>query len=592
MAGLWYHKKAVYVALLLGAAHVIFNYIVCGGFTYDPFLRAIIFVLIAYIVGTIAEKKDTLYDVLKRSDEKLRQVYGSLEQRVKERTAELSNINEALRSEILERERAEKAARESEEKFKTLTESSPAAILLYREDGLIYANRTAETITGYTHDELLLGMTWKFVHPDNRDMIIERAAARLRGEPVPSRYEVKIITRSGDERWFDISADLISYGGVPTGLVSGIDITDRKKTEKALIKSRAILSRAQSIAHVGNWAWDLKTQDIQWSDEIYRIFGHEPKYLKPTYAWLADNIHPDDRKLVSDSAEAAINENRLFNIDFRIITADGSVRYVNCVADKLRRDEKGRPLWMYGIMQDITARKQVEEALQDAKAQAELYLDLMGHDINNMNQIGIGFLEMALDTLKLDDRERQMIAKPLEALENSTRLISNVRKLQRAKDGRLMLHEMDIGETLSRLIPQYSRVPGRSITINYHADHECHVLANDLLSDVFSNIIGNAVKHSKGPLVIDICLKHAVIGDKLYCVVCIEDNGPGIPDDMKGQLFIGHHRGKVFTGSGLGLFLVKTLVEDFNGTVGVDDRVPGDFSRGCSFTVTLPALIK
>lgn len=580
------------MALLLGILHIFINYAVDGAFTYDTFFRAIMFLSIAYIVGAIAEKKDSLYDVLKSSDEKLRQVYDSLEQRVKERTAELRHINETLRSEISDRERAEKALRESEEKFRILTESSPAAILLYRGDELIYVNRTAELITGYTRDELLSGMPWKFVHPDNRATVSERAAARLRGEPVPKRYEVKIVTKGGEERWFDISADLISYGGVPTGLVSGIDITIRKKTERALIKSRAILARAQSIAHVGNWAWDLTTNEMQWSDEIFRIFGYEPKHLQPTFAWVIDHIYQDDRKLVNDSAEAVIKENKLFNIDYRIITAEGEIRYINCVADKLRRDAEGHPLWMYGIMQDITARKQGEEALQDAKAQAELYLDLMGHDINNMNQIGIGFLELALDTLKLDDRTRQMISKPLEALESSTQLISNVRKLQRAKDGGLMLHEMNVGETLGRLIPQYSRVAGRSIAINCHADRECLVLANDLLSDVFSNIIGNAVKHSSGPLTIDICLKKALIDDKQHCVVSIEDNGPGIPDDMKGELFMGHHRGKITTGSGLGLYLVKTLVEDFHGTVGVEDRIAGDYSKGCRFVVAIPALVK
>ncbi len=234
----------------------------------------------------------------------------------------------------------------------------------------------------------------------------------------------------------------------------------------------------------------------------------------------------------------------------------------------------------------------MEAALQEAKAQAELYLDLMGHDINNMNQIGIGFLEMALDTLKLDDGEKQMISKPLEALENSSRLISNVRKLQRARQGGLVLHEMDIGETLSQLIPHYSRMAGRDIKINYDASQECRVLANDLLSDVFSNIIGNAVKHSSGALTIDICLKKAPVNGKPHCVVSIEDNGPGIPDDVKSQLFTGQRSHKVVTGSGLGLYLVKALVEGYCGTVKAEDRVAGDRSKGSRFVVAIPELVR
>lgn len=589
LAGVWYHRKAVYVALFLGVIHVLFNFMVDGIFTYDALVRAIILLAIAYIVGSIAEKKDTLYNVLKRSDEQLRQVYETLEQRVKERTAEISHTNESLRNEIIERERAEKALRESEEKFRILAESSPAAIMLYRGDKLIYVNHTAELITGYTKDELLSGMPWKFVHPDSRAMVSDRAAARLRGETVPSRYEVNIVTRSGEERWFDISAELIVYGGVPTGLVSGIDITDRKKAEKALIKSRAILSRAQSIAHVGNWAWDLKTNEMQWSDEIFRIFGMS-KDLRPTCDWLVSHIHPEDRELFVQSAHEAIVKNKLFNIDFRIITLDGTALYINYVADKLRRDAEGRPAWMYGIVQDITARKQVEEALQEAKAQAELYLDLMGHDINNMNQIGIGFLELSLDTLGLDEYGRSLLSKSLSAFESSSRLIDNVRKLQKIRSGQLQQKEMDVGQVLADIQCYYKNLHGSSITINYEPASDCMVMADEMLYDLFSNLVGNAIKHSMGTPVINMVIETTTENGNKYYRVAIEDNGPGISDEFKVIIFNRHLRNSAKAkGSGIGLYLVKALADNYKGRVWVEDHVPCNRSNGSRFMVMLPA---
>jgi PAS domain S-box-containing protein len=576
IAGIWYYRKAVYLAVFFGAYHIIINYIIYGSLSYNTFLRASIFLLVAYIVGTISEKKDMIYD--------------SLETRVRERTAELTRINEALRSEMMEREHAEKALRESEEKFRILAESSPAAILLYRDTRLIYVNRAAELIIGVNKDKLLNMDLTGFIHPDEREMIKQRAAARLRGEKVPGRYEVKALTQDGVEKWLEISSELIQLEGKPTGLVSAIDITERKKAEKALIKSRAILSRAQRIAHVGNWAWNLKTGEIQWSDEIFRIFGFEPGEAKPTGEWFMSRIHPDDREMVKKSIDIALKENRLFNIDYRVIASDGSIRYINCVADKLKRSPDGEPLWLYGIMQDITRRKKVEEELQDAKAQAELYLDLMGHDINNLNQIGLGFLEIALETLKLDESEKQLLMKPMEALKSSTRLISNVRKLQQAKGGNLLFRKISLKEMLERMIPQYCSVAGRSITINFKAECDCSVYANELLSDVFSNIIGNSIKHSSGPLTIGVLLKSEMISGKRYCRVSVEDNGPGIPDEAKRQLFW-HGRRPVKRGAGgLGLYLVLTLVEDFHGSVWVEDRVPGDYSKGCRFVVRLPAV--
>ncbi|AFD00691.1 putative PAS sensor signal transduction histidine kinase [Methanocella conradii HZ254] len=575
IAGVWYHKKAVYLALFLGALHILINYMVDGPFTYNTFLRASMFLIVAYIVGTISEKKDM--------------VYNSLETRVRERTAELSRINETLKGEMIEREHAEKALRESEEKFRILAESSPAAILLYRDSKLIYVNRTTELMVGLGREELLNMELTSFIHPAEREIVRQRAAARLRGEKVPGRYEVRVLTPDGREKWLEISSELISLEGKPTGLVSAIDVTERKKAEKALIKSRAILSRAQRIAHIGNWAWNLKTGEMQWSDEIFRIFGYEPGEIRPTCEWLMSRIHPEDREMMEKSVEVALKENRLFNIDYRIIASDGSIRYINCVADKLKRGPDGEPLWLYGIKQDITRRKKVEEELQDAKAQAELYLDLMGHDINNLNQIGLGFLEMALETLKLDENEMQLLSKPMEALKNSTQLISNVRKLQQAKGGNLLFHKLSLKEMLERLMPQYYNVAGRSITIDFRAECECSVYANDLLSDVFSNIIGNSIKHSSGPLTIGVLLKSETINGKRYCRVSIEDDGPGIQDEVKRQLFR-HGRRAIKRGTGgLGLYLVMTLVEDFHGSVWVEDRVPGDYTKGCRFVVRLPA---
>jgi signal transduction histidine kinase len=130
---------------------------------------------------------------------------------------------------------------------------------------------------------------------------------------------------------------------------------------------------------------------------------------------------------------------------------------------------------------------------------------------------------------------------------------------------------------------------GRDIRVNYHGD-VCYVMANELLSDVFSNIIGNAIKHSQGPLTINIDVKKIREDGNAYCLVSVEDNGPGIPDSLKEKLFTRFQRGPTkASGRGLGLYLVKTLVDDFHGKVWVEDRVPGDYKQGTRFMVKLVA---
>jgi signal transduction histidine kinase len=297
--------------------------------------------------------------------------------------------------------------------------------------------------------------------------------------------------------------------------------------------------------------------------------------------------------MVSRAFDAAVRENRLFNIDFQIVARDGTIKYVNCVADKLARDAAGNPAWIYSIIQDITKRKLTEAALQDAKAEAELYLDLMSHDINNVNQIGIGFLEMALEKPQgMSAEVRELLTRPLEALESSSRLIKNVSKLQRAREGEFRVAKTNVGEVIRELMPKYSGATGRDIRIDYHGG-DCYVMANELLTDVFSNIIGNAIKHSSGPLTIDIDVKKVREDGHEYCVVSVADNGPGIPDSLKQKLFVRFQRGTAKTsGRGLGLYLVKTLVDDYHGKVWVEDRVPGDYTKGAKFVVKLTATEK
>jgi signal transduction histidine kinase len=242
---------------------------------------------------------------------------------------------------------------------------------------------------------------------------------------------------------------------------------------------------------------------------------------------------------------------------------------------------------------DITDRKRAEESLKTAKAQTELYLDLMGHDISNMNQIAMGFLELAIGSFHLDDEGRKFLEKPLEMLKNSAMLIENVRKLQKLEEGGLKYRDFDLCGVLQQVIDDYSHVPGREVTIHFKPLPICYVVANDLIKDVFSNLIGNAIKHSdpQQPITIEVRLEPVTKGGKTYYKVTVEDNGPGIPDELKNRLFMRFQRGQAKTiGKGLGLYLVRTLVHDFRGTIWVEDLVPGDYTKGAKFVVLLPAV--
>ena len=594
LAAILYHRKAVYLALFFGVLHIALDYLPSGPWTYEPFLRAIMFVIIAYIVGTVAARKDELYGVLKASEDSLRRMRDTLEQQVRERTQELSDTNESLKKEITERKQAEKALVKSRAILSRAQKIAHVGNWAWNlQTNTMSWSDEIYKIFGYGPDDVKPCYDWltSRVVPEDRPLIAASLDAALR-EGRLFNIDYRIVAADGTVRYVNTVADRIKKdkAGNPE-FMYGIsqDITPRKEVEKALVKSKAILSRAQKIAHVGNWAWDLKTGRMQWSDELYRIFGYDPGDAQPSYHWLLSRVAPGDRPSVAASLDGALHGDRLFNIDFSIAMPDGSRRCINMVADRIKKDKAGNPEFMYGIIQDITTRKLTEAALQDAKAEAELYLDLMSHDINNLNQIGIGFLEMALDRpQEMSAGVREMLAKPLEALESSSRLIKNVGKLQRAREGELRVEKTSVGEVIRGLLPKYSGAAGRDVRIDYHGG-DCHVMANELLTDVFSNIIGNAIKHSEGPLVVDIDVTTVQEDGRDYCAVSVADNGPGIPDSLKQKLFVRFQRGTAKTsGRGLGLYLVKTLVDDYCGKVWVEDRVPGDHTKGAKFIVMLP----
>jgi signal transduction histidine kinase len=116
------------------------------------------------------------------------------------------------------------------------------------------------------------------------------------------------------------------------------------------------------------------------------------------------------------------------------------------------------------------------------------------------------------------------------------------------------------------------------------------VLANELLKEVFTNILSNAVKHTPGTVSINIIGTRQFEADGAFYRVAIEDNGPGISDDIKSRVFSRYARGQTKArGSGLGLYLVRALVERYHGKVWVEDKVPGDSGKGARFVVLLPA---
>ena len=156
-----------------------------------------------------------------------------------------------IASEITERKRAEEALKESENKFRALAETTTAAIFIFQGPRMIFANRASEIITGYSQSELATMNFWDVIHPEYRERVRERGLARQEGEDVPSRWEVKLLSKTGEEIWVDYSGRLFEFGGEPAVVGTATDITERKRGEQERQKLEAHMQHSQKLESLG-----------------------------------------------------------------------------------------------------------------------------------------------------------------------------------------------------------------------------------------------------------------------------------------------------------------------------------------------------
>lgn len=268
---------------------------------------------------------------------------------------------------ITERKRAEEALRESEAKFRALAETAGAAIYIYRGLDLVYVNPTTEAHTGYTRDELLKKSFMEVVHPESRELVKERALARQRGEPVPDRYEFKILTKTGETRWIDAAASSVEYEGKPAAIGTSFDITDRKRAEEALHKSQARLQHVLlcSPAIVYSLRLEADTFVPEWiSESVTRLTGYTTSEALGD-SWWDDHLHPDDRERVLAEMPRLLADDRLVR-EYRFQHKDGGYHWLH---DELRllRDESGDAVEAIGSWVDVTERREAEAALRDSE---------------------------------------------------------------------------------------------------------------------------------------------------------------------------------------------------------------------------------
>ena len=204
-----------------------------------------------FVSGTIGEERAIEALTQGATDYVLKERLGRLVPAVKRALAEKAARHERARAQSEQRE-AEERLRRSEAQFRAVAETIPCALLIYHGTRRVYVNRWAEVLTGYTREELLGGELWDLAHPDDRQALCERGPGRREGDPAAGLFEVRVRTKSGQDRWALVSTASLDFDGQPAELVTAIDITQRKRAEDALLRQAASLAQTEKLAAMGS----------------------------------------------------------------------------------------------------------------------------------------------------------------------------------------------------------------------------------------------------------------------------------------------------------------------------------------------------
>jgi PAS domain S-box-containing protein len=467
----------------------------------------------------------------------------------------------------------------SEQKYRRLVEALREDYFFYTQnpDGIFsYISPSITIVLGYSQEEFLVHYTEYLTdNPINKEVIHHTELRRV----------------------FDKDGSVMAVEGIAH------DITNRKAAEEELKKTKESLQMAQQIAHLGNWDWNIVTNDFWCSDEIYHIFGLSPQASDITYEVFSDFVHADDRPFLQQAVDNALSGKKPYSIDHRIVLPDETERFVHAQAESIADEYTGKPIRMVGTLQDISERKRMEDEKTSlmARLRQAQKMEAIGtlaggiaHDFNNLLTPITGYAEMALESLpegSLDRAHQQQVIKAANRAKDLVNQILTFSRQTEQEKRPVQLHSI----TQEALKLLRSSIPATiEIHQNIPSDSGAVLADPTQLQQVLLNLCTNAyhamredggvlgISVSKIELVSDDYVTNLGISPGNYLRVEISDTGCGMDKDTQERIFDPYFTTKEKgEGTGLGLAVVHGIVKNHDGHITVYSE-PG---RGSYFPV-------
>lgn len=541
-----------------------------------------------------------------------------LKHQIKIKTKQVNQQNTDLKKGIKALENVRNDLTESQERLSLALEATNAGLWDYTpQTGDVYLSDRWFTMLGYGSDELDKSrQTWiNLLHPEDKEVASQKMNFFIQNylPEKPSVYsnEFRLKTKEGKWKWIHSLAKAFDFdqdGNITRMIGTHTDISAHKKALLDLQKSEMLHEKAQKLAHIGHWRRDLKTNQVIWSNEIYRIFEVEKNSVDIFYDYFIKNIHPEDRVKLESTVKKAIATHSDYDETYRILFENGRIKYLREQCS-IGYAEDGTPTFFVGTTQDITeitrAEKEKVNALKQLRQAQKIKAigTLAGgiaHDFNNILTPIIGYAQMGIEELPEENEVTEFLNSILKSSLRAKSLIRQILTFSREKEQEFHPIQIQpiIKETLQIL---HSTIPS-TIEIKEDISSNVNLMNGDptQLHQVIMNLCTNAfhaMKENGGILSIDVSQEHVSnpssqglikIAPGSYLKLSVSDTGIGISRENIEKIFDPYFSTKeTAEGTGLGLSVVHGIVESYGGEITVQSTL----GKGSIFTVWFPTVL-
>jgi PAS domain S-box-containing protein len=498
----------------------------------------------------------------------------------------------------IERALADEALRSSERNLNQIINTIPTHIYVLNTEGSVqYVNQAVMDYTGLSLEDVKQAdYRNSVIHPEDFNRVrAGRAASLRRGAPFST--EQRVLGNNGQYRWFLVRYKplLDEQGRIVRWYVAAFDIEDRKRAQEDVRRSEAFLAEAQRLTSIGSFSWLVATDEITWSEELYRIYEFDPG-LNITLEVIRTRVHPEDRSLYEKMVEQARNGSEDFEWRYRLLLPDQSIKYMHAVA-QATRDPNGQ-LEYIAAVRDVTVRKLADEALDKARSELAQVARVMSLGAltasiaHEVNQPLSGIVTNASTCVRMLDADPPNVDGARETAQRTIRdgrrasdVITRLRALFTKRDAVTELVDLNEATLEVVALSQSELERNRVITLT-ELDEQLPPVTGDRvqLQQVILNLVRNA---SDAMSNVDDRPRQLLIktepdeGDQVR--LSVQDAGVGFDPQAMKKLFEAFYTTKN-DGMGIGLSVSRSIIESHHGRLWA---TPND-GPGATFSFAIP----